>query len=282
MLAKEIDISPVLAKIQEVRSIDFSLYRDNTLRRRLNRRLVACQCDDIPTYLTLLDTYPYEYDLLLRDLTIKYTEFFRDSWVFDLIRSRVMPRILADKHICDSLNMWSAACATGEEAYSLAVLVRQMALDQQCSEVRILGTDIDPTAIAAARAGKYVKDLMPKPLNNDISVYFHDEDKRIAILPELKESVEFQLHDLTSKSAANELKKIFSENFDLIMCRNVLMYLRRSTQTDVMELCYDFLKPGGFLIIGTGETVPKCMEKQLILLEQKAKIYRKECRENLG
>ena len=277
MLAKEDDISPVLAKIQEERNIDFSLYRDSTLRRRLSRRLAARQCADITSYLSILESDPHEYDLLLRDLTIKYTEFFRDTHVYDLIQSKVIPDILAAKRSCDCLNIWSAACATGEEAYSLAIMVKQIASEQHCSEARILGTDIDPSAITTARAGRYVKDLMPKPLDCAYTDCFDDDGKRITVLPELKQLVEFRLHDLTAPSAAIELNNIWSEKIDLIMCRNILMYLRRSTQTNVLELCYDFLKPGGFLVIGTGETVPKSMEKRLIPIKQKAKIYRKEC-----
>lgn len=111
MLAKEYDISPVLVKIQEERGIDFSLYCDSTLRRRLSRRLASHRCADIDSYLGVLESDTREYDLLLRDLTIKYMEFFQDPRVFDIIRNKVLPTIIADKRF---------------------------------SEVKILGTDIDP------------------------------------------------------------------------------------------------------------------------------------------
>lgn len=278
MLVIENDIRPVLAKIQKERGIDFHLYRDSTLRRRIDRRLTMHKCTDVISYLTILESDPFEYDLLLRDLTIKYTEFFRDPWVFDLIRSKIMPDLIARKR--NTLNIWSAACATGEEAFSLSILVKQMSLHEQIPKVNILGTDIDPSAIATAHCGTYVKTLMPSPLDNNIITYFYDNGKNLTVLPEIKESVKFNVHDLTAPSAASKLREIQAGNFDLILCRNFLMYLQRSTQANVLELCCSFLNPGGYLIIGTSETVPQNMEKSLVQIDKKAKIYSKVYEEN--
>lgn len=275
MLQSGDDISPVWDKIREDRGIDFSLYRDGTLRRRLSRRLAARGCEDVPSYVALLERDAAEYDLLLRDLTIKYTEFYRDPFVFDIIGRDVIP-CLAAENDGGELAIWSAGCATGEEAYSLAAMIRQMNASDQCElAASILGTDIDPAAVDAARCASYAKDIMPMPLSCEVAGYLRDEGKRMTASPEIRELVRFAVHDLTSVSAGEDLAQVCPGPFDLILCRNVLMYLHRPAQAKVLEMCCNALRPGGFLVVGTGETIPRAMETELKCIEQKAKIYRK-------
>lgn len=276
-MLEEDDIKPVLDKILERRGVDFTQYRETTLRRRLGRRLVACNCADVGSYLLLLDSYADELDRLLSDLTIKYSEFFRDSEVYDGIRDLVLPSIIADKpSVDDIIYVWSAGCAAGEETYSLAVTARQMIDSGICPNcITILGTDIDPVALISAQAGCYVKDFMPRPLDERSAVLFHDDGKRITASDSLKELVRFQRHDLTASDAAESMREMWPRQFDLILCRNVLVYLLRETQSKVLSLCYELLRPGGFLVIGTKEVLPKSMESNLEVIDQRCGIFRK-------
>ena len=145
-MSDALDIRPVLAAVYESRGIDFSQYKSATLCRRVERRLRACNCCDIDSYLIHLRSSPDEIDKLISDLTIKYSEFFRDSWVYDAIRETVLPAIISENLKKGSnLNIWSAGCANGEEAYSLAVLVKQVSSSKNCSiDARIINPGKPP------------------------------------------------------------------------------------------------------------------------------------------
>lgn len=271
------DITPILEKIREKSGIDFCQYREGTLRRRVSRRASANNCPDMAAYLAILDSNPSEYVCLLSDLSIKYTEFFRDPKVFDTIRDRVLPGILNDKSkLNDTLAIWSAGCATGQEAYSIASLIRQMARHESCPNVSILGTDIDPAAITAAEAGCYVKALLPTMPDGGAVEHFSDDGTRILVSPALRDMVRFCVHDITAESAIEAMREIWPGRFDLILCRNVLIYLHRSAQARVVTTCLELLNPGGFLILGTGETMPGSLEHRVTVFDTQSRIYRNE------
>lgn len=273
----EEDIAPVLDRIRERRGVDFTQYRENTLRRRLSRRLLACSCKDLHSYINFLESRPEEYDRRLSDLTIKYTEFFRDPEVFDIIQGDVLPAVLERSAERDyGTAIWSAGCATGEEAYSLAVLLCQ----KQCTGTgflgpRIIATDLDPVAIAAAQAGSYNADFALGQLPREAVPYFHREGRKLVASSQLKELISFRMHDLTVPSALRDIEGIWSHSLGLILCRNVLMYLTRLTQTKILELFAGKLEPGGYLVIGTKEAVPGILMDRLVPVNQKAGIYKK-------
>lgn len=271
------DIGPILAMIREKRGIDFTQYRDSTLRRRLDRRMLACDCNDLCSYAQQLECSSEELDRLVSDLTIKYSEFFRDGWVYDAIRDAVLPALIADKRPSnESIAIWSAGCATGEEAYSLAILARQMIVAGSCpTGVKIVGSDIDPLAIKAAEDGVYSKDFAPQMLEDRFICDFVDRGKKIAVSDEVKQLVSFHQHDLTAPTAALQMRKIWPGGFELILCRNVLVYLLRDAQSRVLSLCSEMLRPGGFLIIGTKEMIPRSMESDLIVVDKSSGLYRK-------
>lgn len=276
-LPEVVDIRPVLAVIRETTGIDFTQYRDTTLRRRINRRMAACGCFDIESYLSYICSRAEEIEKLVADLTIKYSEFFRDSHVFDAVRDRVLPSIISDiTSKREDAAVWSAGCATGEEAYSLAALVRHAADSGQCPvNFKIIGTDVDPLAIQSAQAAVYVKDFLPQPLDNEMAAYFIDDGKRLRPSPEVKELVSFYRHDLTDPLAAEHMGAIYPDRFDLIFCRNVLIYLLKDAQARLVKLCCDLLRPDGFLVIGTKESLPRSLETDLVVLDKGSGIYRK-------
>lgn len=275
MSANVDNIGPLLDKIKSDRGLDFTQYRENTIRRRMSRRMAARDCSDLQSYISLLDCDPSEYDYLLRDLTIKYTEFFRDPFVFDILRERILPAILRCKSANDQLRVWSAGCATGEEAYSLAVTVRQLQAEagNRCP-VRILGTDIDGTAIDVASRGIYKKAMLPVLPDERAMGLFRDHGETIEVLPEVRNSVTFQVHNLLAGDARESICRTSTDRFDLVLCRNVMIYLKRATQARVVELLVDMLVPGGFLVAGTGENIPDHLKLILATVDQKAKVFR--------
>lgn len=273
----EEDIAPVLDRIRERRGVDFTQYRENTLRRRLSRRLLACNCADLHAYLNLLERKPEEFDRLLSDLTIKYTEFFRDHQVFDIIRDDVLPAVFersADRGYGTAI--WSAGCATGEEAYSLAVLLCQKEwTGPGVPRPRIIATDVDPVAISTAQAGSYSAEFALGQLTPESVPYFSGEGRKLVASSQLKELISFCVHDLTVPSAAHDIGAMWPHSFSLILCRNMLMYLTRPTQTRVLALFVEKLEPGGCLVIGTKEAVPGLMIDRLSPINQKAGIYKR-------
>ncbi len=276
MSADGASIGPILNRVLSATGVDFFAYRESTLRRRIERRVAANHCASLEDYGKLLDADPGECEMLVRDLTIKYSEFFRDRDVFDLLGSHVLPQILAT---CRSerrhMRIWSAGCAGGEETYSLAAEVMCMSMfAPQKDEVRILGSDIDSYAVDAARRGAYTKALLPCVPCERAREWFIDDGRQVHAAPALKSAVEFVTHDLTSKSALEDIRAVNPDGFDLVLCRNVLIYLRHHAQIGVLELLYNMLRPGGFLVLGTKERVPTAMLERLQLIDMKTRAYR--------
>lgn len=271
------DISLVISRVKDRVGIDFSQYRETTLRRRINRRLVMRNCADLSTYIRLLDSDANEYKLLLGDLTIKYSEFFRDSAVFQAIAENVLPELVSGiKTYPGKLSIWSAGCATGEEACSLAIVARRLMQSGHIDlAVNIIGTDIDPDALETARCGSYRKDLLPVPVPEWAMPYFVDDGKNIKSVDEIRGMLDFRQQDLLSPQAVETMRRTVPGGFDLVLCRNVLIYLNRPAQLQVLATCCEMLKPGGFLIVGNREIVPKNMGNIVEPYKMEDRVYRK-------
>ena len=247
------DTARILHKVRVSCGVDFTRYRQAAVRRRIDKRRAARDCSDLQSYADLLDSDPSECSRLLSGLTIKYTEFFRDRHVFDALRDTVIPAIFANCNNGDDIAIWSAGCATGEEAYSIAALVSHLREFQRCDcGVKIFGSDVDPGAIAAARVGAYVKDFLPTVPPSWVEHFFPVDGRMITASAVLKDIVSFHVHDITASSAVEAMREIRRERFDLIICRNVLIYLERPAQAEVLNVCWQLLKPDGFLVLGTG------------------------------
>jgi len=266
------DIKPVLDKLFLVTGTDFTCYRPSTIRRRINRRVAATGSSSLQSYANNLDSLPGEYNLLLSSLTIKYTMFFRDPWVYSILES-YLKKIIGPARSAP-VTIWSAACSTGEEAYSLAALLYSLT-GAGHPGARVAGTDIDPEAIKYASYGSYAK-VMPSSIpQTPWSKYFIDRPNAIEPWQILRHMVEFMPMDLLSKSAPFLLANIFPGGCDVIFCRNVLIYMNREAQARVLSLCADMLRPNGLLVLGTGETVPKPSALALEMINPKARIFRK-------
>ena len=227
---------------------DFSNYKRPTLLRRIARRISVRNLPDLPSYATFLRENPDEVQALLKDLLISVTNFFRDTEAFAALERDIIPRVFAGKRADEQVRIWVIGCATGEEAYSIAMLCAERVLDTlQAPSVQIFASDIDDAAIAHAREGLYTlndtADVSPERLRR----FFTVEDGRYRIRREIREMVLFANH--------NVLKDPPFSHLDLASCRNMLIYLNHTAQERVMETLHFALNPGGYLFLGTSESV---------------------------
>jgi PAS domain S-box-containing protein len=227
---------------------DFTNYKRQTLVRRIQRRIRVWELPDLPSYAAYIAREPEECHALLKDLLISVTNFFRDNMPFEELAKNIIPELLKGKAAGDQLRIWVAGCATGEEAYSIAMICADLTRGLVSRpQVHIFATDIDESAIAAAREGSYtVNDAADVP-QEWLSRYFTKEGTGYRVDRELRETVLFASHNFLKDSPFSRL--------DLVSCRNVLIYFNQVAQKRVIETFHFALNPGGFLLLGTSESV---------------------------
>ncbi len=263
-------LEKIFTLLQDQTGHDFSQYKPNTITRRIERRQAIRQIESIDEYITFLEQNHSETEALFRDLLIGVTGFFRDPEAFAVIEKQVVPALFADKPGGSVIRVWSMGCATGEEAYSLAILLHEhMETLSSKYTAMVFATDIDSRAIATARAGLYpagiAGDMSPQRLDR----YFTAEadgslyriDKRI------RDMLIFSEQDITKDPPFSRI--------DLISCRNLLIYLSAELQKKLIPLFHYALNPGGFLFLGTSETVGECADL-FTTLDRQVKLYRRK------
>jgi two-component system CheB/CheR fusion protein len=248
---------------------DFSCYKINTVHRRIERRMMVHQITELENYVKYLSKAPNEVDALFHDLLIGVTSFFRDSEAFKIIEEQVVANIFAGKRASETIRIWIPACSTGEEAYSIAILLaeRQQAM-KQIYKVQVFATDIDSNAIAIARAGIY-----PASITSNVS------PERIARFFTIEPSGDtYRIHkgirDMLVFSEQDVIKDPPFSKMDLISCRNMMIYMTGDLQEKLIPLFYYALKPNGFLFLGTSESIGNCTDL-FVTLNRKSKIYKR-------
>ncbi|HET9625566.1 MAG TPA: CheR family methyltransferase [Kofleriaceae bacterium] len=237
----------ILALLRSRSGHDFSSYKRATLYRRVSRRMQVCQTATIGAYHQHLHDHPDELDLLLRDFQISVTNFFRDRAGFEALEATVIPRLFAGKTSADQVRVWVAGCATGEEAYSIGMLLHEHASRlAEAPQLQIFATDIDDNALAAARLGRYpgaiAADVSPERLRR----FFTAEHGHFRVGKELRELVLFSPHNVLRDPPFSRL--------DLVSCRNLLIYLNRDAQDRVLNVFHFGLRADGFLFLGSSES----------------------------
>ena len=237
----------LLALLRARTGHDFSSYKRSTVLRRIERRLQVNEVRDIPSYLELIREQPLEVQLLLRDLLISVTNFFRDPEAFAALSLQVIPNLFVSRTASDQVRVWVSGCATGEEAYSMAMLLTEYA-DQFSSspKIQVFATDIDEEAINTARNGIYPDTIAADVSPERLKRFFNKEAQHYRIRKEVREAVLFASH--------NVLRDPPFSRIDLISCRNLLIYLNRETQERVLEVFHFALRPDGFLFLGSSES----------------------------
>ncbi|MBC8234393.1 PAS domain-containing protein [bacterium] len=227
---------------------DFSLYKPNTIRRRIERRMVLHQIDNLEDYVRYLQKNAHEVEMLFKELLIGVTNFFRDPEAFEILKKDVLPQLLENKSSQYPVRIWVPGCSTGEEAYSIAINLREYTLEQKRDfRVQIFATDIDNSAIEIARGGIYPESIAVDVSDDRLNRFFTKEGNNYHIKTEIREMVVFAVQNITKDPPFSKL--------DLISCRNLLIYFAPELQKKILPLFHYILKENGVLFLGSSETI---------------------------
>jgi chemotaxis methyl-accepting protein methylase len=261
-----------LARQIEGRSgLDVGAYKDRLLRRRIATRMRAWGVHSYGDYLQVLAERPEEFDRLLDALTINVTKFFRNPETWNCLADRILPELLAVNE--GRLRAWSAGCASGEEAYTLVMLaaltLERMGHPEWLDRVRVDATDIDRASLDRTRLGNYDRVAFSEADPAMVDRFCRPVGaQRVEVLDELRALVSTRRLDLTSEAAP-------ANDYDLICCRNVVIYFDRATQERLMHDFADALRPRGILVLGKVETIFGPARPRFELVETRERIYRK-------
>lgn len=227
---------------------DFSGYKTKTFLRRIKRRMQIAQIQSISAYIDWLKKDPREVMNLFRDLLINVTNFFRDPDAFELLEQKIIPRLFEGKTATDTVRVWVPGCATGEEVFSIGILLREhMETLSAVPRVQIFATDIDEPALAVARAARYPEALMQGLSPERKQRFFNGDGESYVISNEIRELCIFSPHSVIRDPPFSRM--------DLVSCRNLLIYFGPAIQSRVLPVFHYSLKPGGYLFLGTSESV---------------------------
>ncbi len=249
---------------------DFSLYKPSTLHRRIERRMAVQQIETIDRYVKYLQQAPAEVESLFRDLLIGVTSFFRDPEAFKELEERVIPQLFADKPADATIRVWTPGCSTGEEAYSMAILLAERReAAKRGLKVQVFATDIDRQAVAAARTGLYQASIAADVSPERLARFFTIEPDGSAY------RVHKSIRDMLVFSEQDVAKDPPFSRLDLISCRNLLIYMGGALQKKLLSLFHYALNPGGLLFLGTSETVGEFGDL-FAVLDRKSKLYQRK------
>jgi two-component system CheB/CheR fusion protein len=249
---------------------DFSQYKPTTIYRRIERRMAVHQVETLDGYVQYLQQTASEVEALFRDILIGVTNFFRDPEAFAALESLVIPKLFEGKAAGSVVRVWTTGCSTGEEAYSIAILLQErLEALKQNYRVQVFATDIDSRAIATARAGLYSASIAQDITPERLSRFFTPEADGTAY------RVHKGIRDLLVFSEQDLIKDPPFSKLDLISCRNLMIYLGADLQKKLISLFHYALNPGGMLFLGTSETVGEHADL-FATLERKAKIYQRK------
>lgn len=269
----------VLAIIDLLRtrtSHDFTLYKPGTLTRRIERRMAMDHgsADDLAGYLEALKADPAKLEVLAKDLLINVTSFFRDPEVFDDLAKTTIPDLVRRHDADQPLRIWVAGCSTGEETYSLAMLLREeITASGRNVKLQIFASDVDGDAVAVARDGLYAETIAAEVSPERLARFFSKEDHGYKISADLRASVVFTVHDVLSDPPFSRV--------DLISCRNLLIYLGPEAQAKVIALFHFALRPGGLLLLGKSETAGS-VDGRFEVVKKAERLYRRVGRSRPG
>lgn len=242
----ERDVEPLLDFLKQTRGFDLSGYKRTSLERRIKHRLDEVKVGSYAEYMDFLQVHPGEFPFLFDTILINVTSFFRDAGVWDHIGSEIVPQLAARKPEGEPIRVWCAACASGEEAYTAAmVLAEAFGIDQYRARVKIYGTDIDEGALTLARHGLYdarqVEPVAPELRER----YFEQTHAKFVFRADLRRTVVFGRNDLLRDAPISRV--------DLVICRNALIYFTAEAQARILERLNFALQPEGVLVVGRSE-----------------------------
>ena len=246
---------------------DFTLYKENTIHRRIERRMHVHQIENVRQYLRFVLANPHELDTLFQELLIGVTSFFRDPQAFEAFVHKGLPSLVEGKSEGATLRLWVAGCSTGEEAYSLAILIREyLAQQKRRLIVQIFASDLDSRAIETARLGLYPVGIAGDVTPDRLYRFFTKEDHSYRVKKEIRDLVVFATHNVLTDAPFTKL--------DLLSCRNLLIYLEAKAQQKLLPLFHYTLNPQGILFLGSSETIGR-FESLFTVIDRKGKLFRR-------
>lgn len=255
--------------LKSVKGFNLDIYKDKCIRRRIAIRIRATHCRTAEEYGELLRQNQAEPDLLLKVLTIHVSQFFRNPPTFEKMRTEIIPCLLKSRATKggNGLTFWSVGCASGEEPYSIALILKEFFPRESVKDrITILATDVDANILEAARLGIYGEERLTEVPDSIRQRWFRKEEGGYHLLPEIKEMANFRQSDLFDRGSFPEC--------DLILCRNVLIYFERGEQEKILNGFADVLHSGGMLILGKSETLFGAIRARFQTICPVERIYR--------
>ena len=271
MTATEDELAVALARrIADVAGLAPDVYKDKCLRRRIGVRMRACGVHTLAEYLSVLERAPSEAERLRDTLTINVTRFYRNRETWDLLRAGLLPELWLARH--GRLAVWSAGCASGEEPYTLAMLVAEIAREHghagRVDRLRIDATDVDRLSLERAAAARYRPDAVAELPAELVCRYLVADGGELRVVPEVRQTVAVSRLDLGRDAPLRE-------SYDLILCRNVVIYFDRPMQERLFARFAALLTPGGLLVLGKVETLLGSARERLQMVDARERVYRR-------
>lgn len=244
------DFEALLEYVRLSRGFDFTGYKRSSLMRRVQKRMQAVEIESYTDYMDYLEVHPQEFVHLFNTILINVTSFFRDSSAWDYLAKEIIPQIMARKEPEEQIRLWSVGCASGQEAYTLAmVLAEALGVEQFRDSVKIYATDMDEEALNQARHATYKASEVASLPEQLLEQYFDRSNSHYSFRKDLRRSVIFGRHNLVADAPISRI--------DLLVCRNTLMYFNAEAQAKVLSRFYFALRDGGFLFLGKAEMLLK-------------------------
>jgi len=256
-------LGQILRRIHAVTGVDLSLYKPNTIKRRILRRMLLSKAESLDDYVKRLHADPAEVQALYEDMLINVTQFFRDPEAFQVLKAQIFPKIAGEGS--SGVRIWVPGCSTGEEVYSLAICLLEY-LEERAHQVHVqlFGTEISEQALERARAGLYSESIANDVTRERLKRFFLKVERGYQISKRIRDCCIFARQNLTRDPPFSKL--------DLISCRNVLIYLGPELQKKIFPIFHYALKPAGFLLLGSSETISAYSEL-FSLIDKKNKIF---------
>ncbi|HEV8578343.1 MAG TPA: chemotaxis protein CheB [Thermoanaerobaculia bacterium] len=246
--AGEPDLGKILEILRKVKGVDFSLYKANTLYRRISRRMVLHKMQGLPDYARFLRKNPGEVEALYQDTLVRVTSFFRNPETFEALKTRVLPKLFKNRSGQEPLRVWVPGCSTGEEAFSIAILFAELAAARGSQlPVQVYATDLNEECIDKARKGVYSQNIAHDVSPERLRRFFAEVDGSYRISKPIRDMCVFARHNVLTDPPFSQI--------DLVSCRNLLIYLEPALQQKLVPRLHFALKPAGFLLLGSSETI---------------------------
>ncbi len=262
-------LDTILVLLRDQKGHDFTGYKPNTIERRIRRRMVLHNLHEVGQYIRYLQQSPGEGQALFEDLLISVTAFFRDPEAFEALKQQVFPRLIEGRAVNDPIRVWVPGCASGEEAYSLAIALTEYlsATSVPAQPVQVFASDIDERAILKARAGLYPESIAADVSAERLQRFFVKTTHGYQVHKAIRDLCVFAVQDLTRDPPFSRM--------DLVSCRNLLIYFGPELQKRVLGTLYYALKPNGYLLLGTSESIGKSADL-FSLTDKRLKIYERK------